>query len=160
QRDVGVVLEHRRHHEVPGADLGDDLEVGLEVQESGERAAHQGLVVGEEKSDGGGHDRTTEREKPGESRRGTTVAPTSAARSRSPARPEPWPLGDGVAAPLSMTSAHVAVSRTSQWEAPEWRITLVTPSRTVQANSSRRSDGTSSVELGSSASISAARSAT
>ena len=43
--------------------------------------------------------------------------------------------------------------------APLCRITLVTPSRTVHANSSRRCEGTSSVELGSSASISAAANA-
>ena len=52
-----------------------------------------------------------------------------------------------------------AVSRTSQVRAPEWRITLVTPSRTVQAKSSRSSVGTSSAELGRWASISAAASA-
>ncbi len=61
--------------------------------------------------------------------------------------------------PSSRTSARVGVSRTSQGWAPECRITLVTPSRTVQANSSRSSVGTSSVELGSRASISAAASA-
>ena len=104
--------------------------------------------------------RTTDSENPGESSRVTTVAPTSVARSRSPSSPEPWPLGEWVAGPSSRTSALVAVSRTSQCRAPECRITLVTPSRTVQANSSRSSDGTSSVELGRSASISAARSAT
>ena len=46
-----------------------------------------------------------------------------------------------------------------QRRAPLCRITLVTPSRTVHANSSRRSLGTSSVEFGRSASISAAASA-
>ena len=102
--------------------------------------------------------RTTDSEKPGESSRVTTVAPTAAARSRSPASPEPWPPASRRRrrrrrAPRRWS----AVSRTSQCRAPECRITLVTPSRTVQANSSRSSDGTSSVEFGSSASISAAR---
>ncbi len=53
----------------------------------------------------------------------------------------------------------VGESRTSQRRAPECLITFVTPSRTVHANSSRSSDGTSSVELGRCASISAAVSA-
>ena len=59
------------------------------------------------------HARTTDSEKPGESSRVTTVAPTSVARSRRPASPEPWPFGTWVAGPSSRTSALVAVSRTS-----------------------------------------------
>ena len=33
---------------VAAADLGDHLEVGLEVEQGGERATHQRLVVGEQ----------------------------------------------------------------------------------------------------------------
>ena len=40
-----------RHHLVAAADLGDHLEVGLEVEQRGERAAHQRLVVGEQQPD-------------------------------------------------------------------------------------------------------------
>ena len=100
-----MVLEHGGQHGVAGADLDDHLEVGLQVEQRGQRAAHQRLVVGEQQPDG--HARTTLSEKPGESSRVTTVAPTSAARSRSPASPEPWPSADGAAAPSSRTSALV-----------------------------------------------------
>ena len=51
QGDVGPVLEHGREHGVAGADLGDDLEVGLEAEQRGQRAADQGLVVGEQQPD-------------------------------------------------------------------------------------------------------------
>ena len=62
-------------------------------------------------------------------------------------------------APSSRISTRSGCSTTVQRVALLCRITLVTPSRIVQANSSRFSEGTSSVELGRSASISAASSA-
>ena len=154
------MLEDRGEHLVAGADLGDHLEVGLEAEQRGEGAAHQRLVVGEQQPDRPRRAPPAARSR-GRAARSTTVAPTAAARSRRPARPEPEPrCRRGVApAPSSRTSAAVGESATSQRRAPECRITLVTPSRTVQANSSRSSVGTSSAELGSSASISAAASA-
>ena len=79
------MLAHGLDHRVAGADLGDHLEVGLEAEQRGQRAAHQRLVVGEQQPDG--HGRTTFSEKPGSSAVVTTVAPTAAARSRSPASP-------------------------------------------------------------------------
>ena len=52
QRHVGPVLARRpATTSSPGADLGDHLEVGLEVEQRGERAAHQRLVVGEQQPD-------------------------------------------------------------------------------------------------------------
>ena len=103
-------------------------------------------------------------EKPGLQRAATTTAAPDRGRPLAQAgqavapgggrRPRPGP------APSSRTSAlrrRSAGPRSVR--APECRITLVTPSRTVQANSSRSSAGTSSVEFGSSASISAAGSA-
>ena len=53
QRHVGVVLEDGRHHGVTRADLGDHLQVGLEVEQRRERTTHQGLVVGEEEPNHG-----------------------------------------------------------------------------------------------------------
>ena len=40
-------------HLVAATDLGDDLEVGLEVEQRGERATHERLVVGEQQPDHG-----------------------------------------------------------------------------------------------------------
>ena len=54
QGHVDVVLGGGPDHLVAPADLGDDLHVGLEGQQRGERLADQGLVVGEEKPDGAG----------------------------------------------------------------------------------------------------------
>ena len=79
----------------------------------------------------------------GSSTRVVTVPPTAAARSRSPTRPLPARgLGRRPRArppvPSSTTSAASGPSRTVHRVAPLCRTTLVTPSRTVQANSSRR----------------------
>ena len=51
QRDVGPGLERPRHDLVPAADLGDDVEVGLEGKQRRERAAHHRLVLGEQHPD-------------------------------------------------------------------------------------------------------------
>ncbi len=48
-------LRDGRDDLVASADLGDDVDVGLEVEQGGERAADEGLVVGDEDADRGGH---------------------------------------------------------------------------------------------------------
>ena len=76
----------------PRADLGDDLEVRLEAEQRGERAADERLVVGQQQPDHG-RDRPTARSRGLERPVVTTVAPAAAARSRSPAQPvarRPW----------------------------------------------------------------------
>ena len=47
----GSVGEHGGQHLVAGPHLGDHLQVGLEAQQGGQRAADQGLVVGEQQPD-------------------------------------------------------------------------------------------------------------
>ena len=119
QGHVRVVLEDGRDHLVAGADLGDHLEVGLEAEQRGQRAAHQRLVVGEQQPDR--HPRTTCSEKPGEScpghdRRARRRRPARAGRpARSPSR---WSVPPVPPVPSSRTSALVGVSRTSQVRAP------------------------------------------
>ena len=68
QGDVGAVLAGGRDDLVAAADLGDHLEVGLEVEQRGQRAADQGLVVGEQEPDG----------------HGTTRPPARKPRARAP----------------------------------------------------------------------------
>ena len=52
QRDVRPVATRGGHDDlVAAADLGDDLEVVLELEQRGERGAHQRLVVGEQQPD-------------------------------------------------------------------------------------------------------------
>ena len=155
QGHVGVVLEDGGYDGVTGADLGDHLEVGLEGEQRGQRAADQRLVVGEQEPDGHGThhgQREAGGELPGDhggADVGGPLAQPGQARALAA-----WGVGRG--AVVAHLGAGRRSSRTSQRRAPECRITLVTPSRTVQANSSRSSDGTSSVEFGRSASISAA----
>ena len=43
------------HYLVPAADLGHHLQVGLQGEQRGQRAAHQRLVIGEQQPDRGGH---------------------------------------------------------------------------------------------------------
>ena len=45
----------RGDHLVAAADLGDHLQVGLQLEQRGQRAADQGLVVGEQQADRGAH---------------------------------------------------------------------------------------------------------
>ena len=71
------------------ADLRDHRQVGLQVEQRGERAPHQRLVVGQQQPD---HRTATSSSNPcGRGSRVTTTAPTAAARSRSPRRPLPAP---------------------------------------------------------------------
>ena len=44
----GRVEQRRRDHLVAAADLSDDLEVALQVEQGGQRRADQRLVVGEQ----------------------------------------------------------------------------------------------------------------
>ena len=48
----GAGVRRRGDHLVTAADLRHDLEVVLEVEQRGERGAHQRLVVGEQQPDG------------------------------------------------------------------------------------------------------------
>ena len=49
--DVGPVLECDGQNVVPVPDLGDDLDVGLQGKQCGQRPAHHGLVIGQHHSD-------------------------------------------------------------------------------------------------------------
>ena len=49
--DVGPVLERDEQNIVPVPDLGDDLDVGLQGEQCGQRPAHHGLVIGQHHSD-------------------------------------------------------------------------------------------------------------
>ena len=102
-------------------------------------------------------------EQPAAQRSSVSTAPRPrSARSRRPARPRP-PLPGRTAStrgprPSSTDLDRVRRSaRTVHRVAPLCRTTLVTPSRTAQANSSRRSPGTSSALPGRSASMPAER---
>src|SRR5262249_10792437 len=148
-----------RHDLVTGADLAHDVEVGFEPQQHRERAPHHGLVLGEQDAD---HDSGAEamRANPSVPARVRTVPPSRSRRSVRPRRP--WPVVDStvdtvdtvdvldtVDGPSStMASRTVSPSRVtsiSHRRAPLCRITLVTPSRTVQANASSTGAGRSSV---------------
>ena len=144
----GPVLAGRGDHLVAPADLGDDLEVGLQVEQRGQRAADQRLVVGEQQPDRRGHAGTVDPEHEAAAL-GPAPTVTAAAGRRGPlaqagrARARPAPVADRPArrsAPVVGDLDAVGVDagpRTRR--APLCRTTLVTPSRTTQPNSSRRS---------------------
>src|SRR5690606_31064020 len=138
-RDVGAVGDGGldRAPTVPG--LGDDLEVGLEVQQGREGGADQLLVVGEQYADHG-------------SRTGSTASnvntpsatvvrsrpPDRASRSDSPCSPELWASGRASPAPslmtVSRTSSPVRTSSILHHLARLWRSTLVPASRPAAAS--------------------------
>ena len=96
------MLEDRSHDLVAVAHLGHHLEVGLEAEQRGQRAADQRLVVGEQQPDG--HERTTEREAGGElagDDRGAGVLGALA----QPGEAGAVPVRRGDAGPSSRTSA-------------------------------------------------------
>ena len=51
KNDVGPVLERDGQNIVPVSDLGDDLDVGFQGEQRGQRPAHHGLVIGQHHSD-------------------------------------------------------------------------------------------------------------
>ena len=73
-------------HLVAATDLGHDLEVGLEVEQRGQRATDERLVVGEQHPD---HGRATSTRVPGAAGPTARVPPTPVTRSRMPRRPLP-----------------------------------------------------------------------
>jgi len=115
----------------------------------------QCLVVGDQQAD---HALTRSRKPPVGSGPAVIRSPADSTRSRSPARPTPGVVPAG-AAPSSLTSTESAPSSILQFRAFECRTTLVTPSRTTQPKSSRRSAGTLSTVPGRCAVIDAASSA-
>ena len=74
---------------VAATDLGDDVEVGLEVEQRGEGAADEGLVVGQQQPD---HGSTTCTRVPGAPER-LEGAAGAGTRSRMPRRPLPSAAG-------------------------------------------------------------------
>ena len=145
---------------VAAGHLADDLEVGLEREQGGERAPDEVLVVGQQQPDAA---RVTRAPRPAAGSRGGTAGPAvtgppvAATRSVSPRSPLPRRPPPGPA-PSSTTSIARSPSSTAQVPARLCRTALVTPSRTTQPNSSRRSAGTCSTAAGSSAWMPAARS--
>ena len=121
---------------VAAADLGHHLEVGLEAEQRGQRAAHQGLVVGEQQPD----PRDALTASPGAAAVGGRGARGCRRRRRPLAQAaQAVALGAGrQPAPSSLTSTPFGAELDDR---PTWpalcRITLVTPSRTIQANSAR-----------------------
>ena len=73
-------------HLVAATDLRHDLEVGLEVEQRGQRATHERLVVGEQQPD---HGRATSTRVPGAAGPTARVPPAPVTRSRMPRRPLP-----------------------------------------------------------------------
>src|SRR6516165_8104600 len=188
QRHVRVVLPGRGGYLVAAADRRDDLEVLFQREHHRQRAADELLVVGEQQSDqrqrpcgagsrllpavlavspaagavpptagastAGTHTRS--RQPAGCTGPASTPPPAAPARSRSPDSPFPGAAADPW--PSSMISTQEADTRTSQECARAWRITLVSPSRTAQPNSSWCSGPTTSVAVGRWAVIPEARS--
>src|SRR5262249_16227806 len=158
QGDVGADLTGLLDHFVAPAHLGHDLQIGFQVQQRGQSTPHQCLVVGEQQAD---HTHTRSSKPPSCALPTVKLAPAASTRSRRPTSPTPLPapppahpfIGPG---PSPVTRFSLSVPLTRQCAAPLWRTTLVTPSRSTQPNSSRRSAGTSSRACGSSASIPAA----
>lgn len=103
QRHVGPGFADGVEHFVATTDLRDDLQVGFEGEESGERAPHEGLVVSEQQpdrhvpilarsgGDAGESSTTTRRTVPRPSGPDCTVitAPARRARSARPMSPLP-----------------------------------------------------------------------
>jgi hypothetical protein len=54
QRYVGPDRGGGRNHLIAAGSLRDDLEVGLQPEQTGQRAAHQSLVLGDQDADHGG----------------------------------------------------------------------------------------------------------
>src|SRR5215472_2058055 len=135
----------RLEHLVAPGHLGDDLEVGLELQEPADRGPEHRLVLRDQDPDhaGAGSSATpsagTEtwtRKPPSGLAPQSTVPPSSASRSRRPARPDTGPFS--TARPSSRTSTQAEPSSrpmvSQQCAAPLWRTTLVTASRTEIAS--------------------------
>ena len=137
------------HHLVAAPDLGDHLEVGLEPEQRGQRAAHERLVVGEQQPDRRARQRCTRSRKPPLVRRPTATSrprggrPLAQAGEAVPAV-EPRAVEPPRRGPAAVVRDLDAVRRqphAAPRRAPLCRTTFVTPSRTAQANSSRRSAG-------------------
>src|SRR5207245_9343315 len=133
QRNVGIGLDSRLDHAVTAVDLGDDLNVVLDREQRGKRAADHGLVLGDKDLDQAGWGTETNRWRPEPLTDPTRIVPpTSSTRSRMPARPLP-PLNEAAPRPSSTTSRladpFTRVSRTSHFFAPLCLTTLVTASR-------------------------------
>src|SRR3954452_21438604 len=149
QGDLRAVLSGGLHDDVAPADLGDPLQVLLEVEQRAQGAADHGLVLGDEHPDhdaatgdraGAGRGTTARSRKP---RPGaaphSTDPPSARTRSVSPARPLPVPpVGPrpssvtvssmtGEAAPSSGSPSSTVTAC-----APLCRSTLVVASRTTQ----------------------------
>src|SRR5262249_54741577 len=134
-------------HLVAAPDLRDHLDVELELEQRRERLAHHRLVLGDEDADHASGT-STRRRKPPPSGSGpaSTEPPRRLARSRRPARPRP-PSSPSAPLPLSTISTAAfgppPATTMRAIDAPEWRSTLVVPSRTVHASSSSTSSGRS-----------------
>src|SRR4051812_22803826 len=170
QRHVGALRERRLEHLVAAGHLGHDLDVGLEREQAGKRAADHGLVLGEQDADhrADSTGTTARTRNPGPSSRGPASRRPPAWRTRasSPASPWPAPLAataPGTPSPSSTTSTVASPSagtrRIALWRAPLWRMTLVAASRTVQASTASTSGGSATCGRSIVASIPAAPSA-
>ena len=150
QGDVGLRGQRRGHHLVAARALGDDVDVLLEREQGGERAADHPLVLGDQDVDhvaarGTYACRRNPPRSPGPASRCPPAAPT---RSRSPCSPLPPALATPPTPSSTIATVNpllLASSETSQWCARLWRRTLVIPSRTVHA--SRLSTGAGAATL-------------
>src|SRR5581483_8045890 len=71
------------------ADLGDDLEVGFETEQGGQRTADHGLVLGQQDADHATGTATRSRNPPSGRGPASTEPPNRSTRSRRPRRPLP-----------------------------------------------------------------------
>ena len=110
QHEVGPGPERALDGLAPVGCLGDDLDIGLGVEDEPEAAAHERLVVGEQDADhadagvpSGSRARTVN---PSRSARAASSSPPSmATRSRIPTSPCPLPGPPGCPEPVSATSS-------------------------------------------------------
>ena len=115
QDEVGRAAAGKRDRLNTVRGLADDLDVGFGFEDRPQPAAYHGLVVGEQHADGrhrsllgAGSTAWTRQPRPSGLGPASSLPPASAARSRIPAMPLPWPTGPVRRAPSSVTSMNAS----------------------------------------------------
>src|SRR5690606_30519833 len=142
QRDVGPLRRGDGDRLLAVAGLADDLDVGLQPEQRGERAPYHALVLGQHHSDHPASSApagtwTRRRKPPSGPGPASRTPPASRTRSASPASPLPEsrrapPCPSSTMSRVAVPSSYV--TSIVQCAAPACRTTLVTPSRTAQAS--------------------------
>src|SRR5205085_12231195 len=149
------------HHLIASCDFGHHLDILFPAQQGSERTTHHRLVFRQQHSDHecsscktaaspprwtGSSTRTRKCSLPDTVREPASIRPPSTlTRSRRPASPRPgrtvlptcsrWPPSLSTSA---VTAPFLWVNRMRHCRAQLWRMTLVTPSRTVQARAASK----------------------